>query len=155
MPNFDEIEAAIKDKTSNPSRALEGKYHGDSATDPTRKFLAYVLGKSHAKPGVCNSVLAYQYAGFHTSQDDLKKWRCFKVDSFIGSVTQIPFNPPAGLSIPDPLTTDQVNRQNCVDIPAGRIVRDAKYHPPEMHVTLGIYRFDHSNTAKGKFHHGE
>ena len=127
MTNYAEIEAAIKDKTSTPSRALEGKYQGDLATDPTRKFLAYVLGKSHAKPGVRDSVLGYQYEGVHTSPEDSQKWRCFKVDSF-GPLTQIPFNPPTGLSIPDPLTPDEVNRQNCVDIPGGRTVRDAKYH---------------------------
>ena len=132
MSNFDEIKSAIENVTpSVPSKALQGWYTDDDpATDPPRKFLAYVLGKSHVPPPgpPRNSVLGYQYAGRNTSTDDELKWRCFKVDAF-SSLTQIDFVPtPSTLTIPDPLTPAQLARQNCVDIPGGRVVRSAPYH---------------------------
>ena len=37
--------------------------------------------------------------------------------------------PDPSITIPDPLTPDEVKRQNCVDIPGGRIVRAADYVP--------------------------
>ena len=121
-----EIKAAIE-YVSVPSKAIQAKHPDDAAADDPRKFLAYVLGKSHTKPGTRNSVLAYQYEGHNTSTEDAKKWRCFKVDELV-SLSQITFAPvdPA-LTIPDPLTPADVARQNCVDIPGGRIVRLVKY----------------------------
>ncbi len=125
MSNYDEIKNAIQDVTTSPSWAIQGFYNGETTK---REFLAYVLGKSHAHPGTRDSVLGYQYDGPHTSTDDSLKWRCFKVDSFT-SLSKTPFAPPPTLLIPAPLTADQLNRQNCVDIPGGRIVRSAAYHP--------------------------
>ncbi len=122
---YDEIKAAIEDETTIPSWAIQAYY--DAETE-FRTFLAYVLGKSHAHPGQRKSVLAYQYGGPHTSTDDSKKWRCFKVDSF-SSLSRIPFVPTPGLTIPPPLTPEQLSRQNCVDIPGGRIVRKVIYKP--------------------------
>ena len=128
MANYDEIKAAIE-YVSVPSKAIEAKHPDDSGTDPPRKFLAYVLGKSHTKPGTRNSVLAYQYEGHKTSPDDAKKWRCFKVDE-LKSVQQITFAPSdATLTIPPPLSGDDLKRQNCVDISGGRIERTVVYKP--------------------------
>src|SRR5262245_36651094 len=82
MTNYETIRSAIQDTTTVPSWAIQGHY----VTDPSgsqRTFLAYVLGRSHAKGGgQHDSVLGYQYAGPNTANDDAKKWRCFKVDSF-------------------------------------------------------------------------
>jgi len=130
MSNYDEIKAAIEDETTIPSWAIQGYYDGE--TNP-RTFLAYVLGESHTKPGKRLSVLGYQYAGPHTSTNDARKWRCFKVDSFSSTpptaLKKIKLNPPAGLTIPPPLTSDELKRQNCVDIPGGRIERKVIYKP--------------------------
>jgi hypothetical protein len=131
MANYDEIKAAIENETAIPSQAIQAKYLGDLPTDLPRKFLAYVLGKSHVPPPgpPRDSVLGYQYEGAHTSSDDSKKWRCFKVDD-LSALTQINFVPPTStLNIPPPLTADQLKRQNCVDIPGGRIERKVIYQP--------------------------
>jgi hypothetical protein len=133
MSNYDTIKAAIDDVTmGQPSRAVQGKYVNDAAADPPHTFLAYVLGKSHTKGGgpPHDCVLGYQYAGPNTPDDDSKKWRCFKVDSFpANSLIQVAFVPPAAtLTIPAPLSDDQLKWQNCVDIPGGRIARTQPYH---------------------------
>jgi len=132
MSNYDTIKAAIEDVTAGqPSRAVQGKYAGDKPTDPARTFLAYVLGKSHTKGGggPHDCVLGYQYIGPNTPADDSKKWRCFKVDSFpANSLIQVAFVPTAGLTIPAPLSADELKWQNCVDIPGGRIPRTQPYH---------------------------
>jgi len=116
MSNYDTIRDAIQDRTT--SSAIQGHY----ATDPTgsqpRTFLAYVLGRSHDKGGGQHDcVLGYQYSGHNTASEDAKKWRCFKVDSFPpNSLVRVPFVPPSPtLSIPDPLTTEQLGFQKCVD----------------------------------------
>jgi hypothetical protein len=127
MANYDKIKAAI-DYESVPSLAIEAKHPDDADENEPRKFLAYILGKSRVKGGGSRySVLAYQYAGHNTSSDDAKKWRCFKVDE-LEDVELIDFEQPTPpVSIPDPLSADDVKRQNCVDIPGNRIVREADY----------------------------
>jgi hypothetical protein len=131
MSNYDKIKAVIE-YTSYPSIAIQAKHPEDGDDDDARLFLPYLLGKSHKKPsGEKYAVLVYQYAGYRTSSDDEKKWRCFKVDE-LEEVDQVVFElpePPPIVSIPDPLTADQLKWQNCVDIPGGRIVRTAKYKP--------------------------
>jgi hypothetical protein len=131
MNNYDQIEAVIK-YTSYPSIAITAKHPDDEDEDDARLFLPYVLGKSHKKTsGDKYSVLAYQYAGNKTSDDNDRKWRCFNVDDLeeVGQVTFVLPVPPPIVTIPDPLTAAQLSRQNCVDIPGGRIVRTAVYKP--------------------------
>lgn len=128
MSNFTDIKIAIDDVTSPASQAIQAYYDGETTF---RKFLAYVLGKSHTKGGggPHECVLGYQYEGPHTSAEDAKKWRCFKV-ALLASLSRIDLVPPSStLTIPPPLNADQVKWQNCVDIPGGRVVRAAVYHP--------------------------
>lgn len=129
--NYQTIKDAIN-YLPYPSIAIEAKHPDDKATDAPRKFLAYVLGKNHKnQSGDKYAVLAYQYAGHNTSKDNGKKWRCFQVEGLL-SVTQIVFElppPPPIITVPLPLSADELKWQNCVDIPGGRIERQAEYKP--------------------------
>ena len=127
MSNYDKIKTAI-DYEPVPSLAIQAKHPEDADGADPRKFLAYILGKRHAKGGggTKNSVLAYQYEGHHTSGND-EKWRCFDVDSLV-DVALIDFEmPDPPIDIPEPLDDDAVKRQNCVDIAGGRKVRQFPY----------------------------
>ena len=127
MSNFTDIKSAIDyDVAGMPSKAVQAYYDGETTF---RKFLAYVLGKSHTKGGgpPHECVLGFQYEGPNTSGNDAEKWRCFKVGLFT-SLSTIDLAPTGSLSIPSPLGTDELKYQNCVDIPGGRIVRATPYH---------------------------
>ena len=110
VANIIPIQQAIND-LQEPSRAIEAWYiDEDVDNDPPRRFLAYIFGQSNTRPGTRNSVLAYQYSGLNTSNSDYENWRCFNVDEF-KELLQIEFRlPKPTLSIPDPLTRDEVRR---------------------------------------------
>ena len=114
MPsNYDIIDDAIDDEVS-----ISGRYLGDPAADP-RLLLPYVLGYSEV-PGTTTTeeptVLCYQYGGYskeplETPHPDPRNWKCFKVESFVGSVTKVTTAPPF---TPFHMTGKQRKRQNCV-----------------------------------------
>jgi len=128
--DFGRIKDAILDTTTSPSWALEGRHEVDEATDPPRRFLAYVVGGSPPPGAPQEAVLAYQYEG---PPPRPVGWRCFKVKSFDTSgsgngLVKIPFN--STIAPPLPLNADQLDNQNCVKRPLSgqKEVRSAPYH---------------------------
>lgn len=119
MSAYDTILEAIEDKDKIPSWAIQAKYVGDVATDPVRKFLAYVLGTSlDDTGGNQHVVLGFQYEGKNTPPfpPSRKNWRCFKVDSFDPTtVSKIPFAPSPPFVPPPPLKFRQLKKQSCVE----------------------------------------
>jgi hypothetical protein len=112
MPNYDVIDEAITDEIS-----ISGRYTGDPGGMP-RLFLPYVLGTSEDPDSTTNEpmVLCYQYGGF--SKEPLKtphphphNWKCFRVLSFVGTVTKVTAAPPF---MPASMNGKQRKRQNCV-----------------------------------------